>query len=58
MQLLEEEKGNYEADPAAAKALLSLGASPLDPTLAPADLAALTLVANVILNLDEAKMQS
>ena len=58
MQLLEEEKGNYEADPAAAKALLNLGASPLDPTLAPADLAALTLVANVILNLDEAKMQS
>lgn len=58
LQLLEEEKGNYEADLAAAKALLNLGASPLDPSLAPADLAALTLVANVILNLDEAKMQS
>ena len=58
LALLEEERTNYQADPAAAKALLSLGASSLDSSLAVADLAALTLVANVILNLDEAKMQS
>ncbi|MBX2872328.1 MAG: DUF1553 domain-containing protein [Saprospiraceae bacterium] len=58
LQLLEEERGNYQADPDAAKALLSLGASPLNSNLVLADLAALTLVANVILNLDEAKMQS
>lgn len=58
LALLEEERANYKADPAAAEALLSLGASSRDPSLAVADLAALTLVANVILNLDEAKMQS
>ncbi len=58
LQLWEEERKNYEADPEGAKALLGLGASPLNPSLAIADLAALTLVANVILNLDEAKMQS
>lgn len=58
LALLTEEIANYQAKPGAAKALLAIGASSADPSLAASDLAALTLVANVILNLDEAKMQS
>lgn len=58
MVLFEEELQNYRADPSAAQALLSLGEAPVDQALPAPDLAALSLVANVILNLDEAKMQS
>ena len=45
---------HYEGDPAAAKALLSVGESAYDEFLKPAALASLTAVCNVILNLDEA----
>ena len=45
--------GTYRADPAAAAALLSVGESPRDPALDPAELAAYAAAANVLLNLDE-----
>jgi hypothetical protein len=44
----------YGADPSAALEFLSLGDSPRNPKLAPADVAAYTAVASLILNLDEA----
>ena len=43
----------FQADPAAAKALLQVGASRPDPALAEAELAAWTALMNVILNMDE-----
>jgi hypothetical protein len=43
----------YRADPAAAKALLTVGESPRDTKLDPSEFAAYTVVANVMLNLDE-----
>ncbi|MEX2577444.1 MAG: DUF1553 domain-containing protein [Verrucomicrobiales bacterium] len=43
----------YQKDEAAAKALTGIGKSDPDPSLDPAELAALTAVASVILNLDE-----
>jgi mono/diheme cytochrome c family protein len=43
----------YQADPAAAKKLLAEGDAPLDKTLAPEELAAYTMTASIILNLDE-----
>jgi hypothetical protein len=43
----------YQADPAAAKALLAVGESKPDRKTSPAELAAWTLVASEILNLDE-----
>jgi hypothetical protein len=44
---------DFQNDPAAAKALLGVGAKPADPTLDPAELAALTAVASTLLCLDE-----
>jgi len=44
---------DFAADPAAATALLKVGASKADETIAPAELAAATMVATTILNLDE-----
>jgi len=44
----------YAADPAAAAALVSVGASPRDPALDPVEHAALAAVCLAILNLDEA----
>ncbi|MDX2152167.1 MAG: DUF1553 domain-containing protein [Bryobacteraceae bacterium] len=44
----------YKANPAQAKDAINVGESAPDPTLDPAQLAALTMVANSILNLDEA----
>ena len=44
---------HYQADAEAAKALLSVGESPRDDSLDPADHAAWTIVASAILNLDE-----
>ncbi|MFO0908007.1 MAG: PSD1 and planctomycete cytochrome C domain-containing protein [Isosphaeraceae bacterium] len=44
----------YAADPAAAKKVVAVGASPADRSLDPVDHAALTLVGSAILNLDEA----
>jgi hypothetical protein len=43
----------FRDDPAAAKALLSVGESPRDTTLDPVEHAAYTAIANVLLNLDE-----
>jgi hypothetical protein len=43
----------YRQDPAAAKAFLSVGASPSDSHLDAAELAAYANVASLILNLDE-----
>jgi hypothetical protein len=44
---------NYQKDPADAKALLAVGESKADQKIPPAELAAWTLVASDILNLDE-----
>jgi hypothetical protein len=44
----------FHADKAAATKLLSVGESPRDPKLDPAELAAWSTVAGVVLNLDEA----
>jgi hypothetical protein len=57
-QLFETELQNYEADKGAAEALVSIGTAARSQQLSLSDLAALTLVTNVILNLDEAKMKS
>lgn len=48
-QLMEE----YQADPAAAEALISIGEVPAEKTFEPASLATWTMIANLILNLDE-----
>jgi hypothetical protein len=45
---------HYSANPAAAVQLLAVGESPADPSLAPPEVAALTMVANQIFSLDEA----
>ncbi len=52
-RLLEDYRREYAVDPEAAKALISQGESPWDPTLEPAELAAWTMVATTLLNLDE-----
>jgi hypothetical protein len=49
-----EQKAAFEADPAAAKKLLSVGEKPADASLPVADLAAAAAVGNLLLNLDEA----
>jgi mono/diheme cytochrome c family protein len=43
----------FKAEPESAKKLIAVGDTPPDPTLDPPELAAWTLVANVVLNLDE-----
>jgi hypothetical protein len=54
MQKMEEHfLTKYESNPADAKALLGVGESKVDTTLPPAKLAAWTLVASAVLNLDE-----
>ncbi len=50
----ESQLARYAADPAAADQLLTVGSTPRDATLAPAELAAYTMIGNVLLNLDEA----
>lgn len=50
---LEKRLTKYRADEDAAKKLISQGESKPNPALAPAELAAYTLTANVLLNLDE-----
>jgi hypothetical protein len=45
--------GRYKTDPAAAHKLISEGETKADPKIDPAELAAYTMTANVILNLDE-----
>jgi mono/diheme cytochrome c family protein len=50
---LEQLSAAYRGDPTAARALIAVGASASDPSIPPADLAAWTAVANIILNMDE-----
>jgi len=50
---LEQHLARYQKDPEAAKAAITNGESKPDPKLAEPDLAAWTLVANLLLNLDE-----
>ncbi len=52
-QTLDKMLTDYKADAAGAKALLRLGASPSDPSIAAGELAAYTAVVNMILNMDE-----
>lgn len=52
-QSLDRNLARYQRDPEAAKKLISAGESPVPAALNPVELAAYTLVANVILNLDE-----
>jgi Protein of unknown function (DUF1553)/Protein of unknown function (DUF1549)/Planctomycete cytochrome C len=49
----ERHLADYRQNPEAAKALLKVGASKSDAALDPGELAAMTLTANVLLNLDE-----
>jgi hypothetical protein len=51
---LEEALAIYRRDPAAAKTLLAVGASPVDAALPLEELAAWTIVASQVMNLDEA----
>jgi hypothetical protein len=53
LTLLNREMEAFRANPEAAKELLAVGESPLAKNLNPAELAAWTLVASTILNLDE-----
>ncbi|MFN0067399.1 MAG: PSD1 and planctomycete cytochrome C domain-containing protein [Limisphaerales bacterium] len=52
-ELLEAQRRHYSADRASALKLLAVGESPRDEALEPAELAAWTMVASAILNLDE-----
>jgi hypothetical protein len=49
----ERRLAKFKASPDAAKQLISYGASKADPHLDPLELAAYTMTANVIMNLDE-----
>jgi hypothetical protein len=51
--LLAKQRENYKADPKAAQALLAVGQSPAPKDVDPAELAAWTAVARVLLNLHE-----
>jgi hypothetical protein len=50
--LLQRQRARYASDPAAAAALLAVGESPLSGDIAAPELAAFTVVASVLLNLD------
>ena len=50
---LDDALASYRRDPAAAQQLLAVGASPRDPALPAPELAAWTLVASEVMNLDE-----
>jgi len=51
--LLEQQLAHYRNDEAGARKLITLGASQPEPSLPPSELAAHTLVASALLNLDE-----
>lgn len=53
MELMQHHYDQYRADPSAAQALLSAGLEPNPPDIDPAELAAWTSVARVLLNLHE-----
>jgi hypothetical protein len=50
---LAAERAEYRRDPAAAMALLAVGESPSNPMLDPVEHAAWTMIASLVLNLDE-----
>ncbi len=50
---LAQHRNRYASDDEAARALISYGESPVDKSIPPVELAAHTLLANLILNLDE-----
>jgi hypothetical protein len=52
-EALEKHLANYKNDPEAAEKLISVGDSPVNKDLNPSELAAYTMVANLLLNLDE-----
>ena len=54
LTLLGRQRDDYQANPEAAADLLSVGDSPVDRSLDQADLAAWTIAASTVLNLDEA----
>jgi hypothetical protein len=54
IDLLQRQRDHFQTDPAAADKLLKVGASQHDDSLAPTELAAWTITAHTILNLDEA----
>lgn len=56
--LLEFELDRYRKDPESAKKAIAFGESKADPTLDPAELAAYSLVGNLLLNLDEVVMKN
>ncbi|WP_428305776.1 PSD1 and planctomycete cytochrome C domain-containing protein [Lacipirellula sp.] len=53
VEAYQQELANYRADGAAAEALLAIGGAPADAAVDRAELAAWTMAANVVLNLDE-----
>ena len=57
-QLWEEELQSFSDQPAKVAAFLDIGVMPPDPEIEGRTLAAWTMVANTLLNLDEAKMKS
>ncbi|MEZ5042813.1 MAG: DUF1553 domain-containing protein [Saprospiraceae bacterium] len=58
IDLLEQEKADFAADPAAAKQLIAIGEYRIMEDFEPTELAAYTVVANAILNLTEAILKS
>ena len=53
LETLKKYEAKYQGDVAAARKLISVGESPVDQKLDPAELAAYTMTANLLLNLDE-----
>jgi hypothetical protein len=53
MNALTQHRNRYDSDPAAAKELVGYGESKADAAISPSELAAYTLVANLLFNLDE-----
>jgi hypothetical protein len=56
-RLFTEQQTHFAAEPVSAQKLLTFGEAKTDPTLPPADLAALTIVAQTLQNHDEAIMR-
>lgn len=52
-QALEAQRAKYQADLEAAKQLIAVGESAVNPEVNPSELASYTMVANLLLNLDE-----
>lgn len=58
LQLLDEELNRYRGDIDSARKAISFGESKADTSLDPAELAAYSLVGNLLLNLDEVVMKN